>query len=208
MEIKTYIVGDFQVNCYLVADKTSLQCAVIDAGGVSHELDGYIDSNNYTVKYIIFTHGHFDHIGGAEYYHKKYPKAKILIHSADSDCLTDETANFTYPAPYKFVPVKPDVLLKDGDVIRFGSVSLRVIHTPGHTPGGISLYSDGVLFSGDTLFFRSVGRTDFPGGSFETLKQSVRKLYKLPDNTVVYTGHGCRTSLSEEKFENPYVRVE
>ena len=208
MEIKTYIVGDFQVNCYLAADEKKRECVIIDAGGVSHELDEYINAKGYAVKYLIFTHGHFDHIGGVEYYHGKYPNAKILIHSEDASCLTDERANFTYPAPYRFVPVKPDVLLKDGDVISFGDVKLKTIHTPGHTFGGISLYSDGVLFSGDTLFYRSVGRTDFYGGDFKTLKKSVMKLYELPDNTVVYTGHGCTTTLAEEKFENPYVRVE
>ena len=208
MEIKTYIVEDFQVNCYLVADEKMRECVIIDAGGVSHELDEYINTKGYAVKYLIFTHGHFDHIGGAGYYRNKYPNAKILIHSADSACLTDERANFTYPAPYHFVPVKPDVLLKDKDVISFGNVKLKTIHTPGHTLGGISLYSDGVLFSGDTLFYRSVGRTDFYGGDFKTLKRSVMRLYELPDNTVVYAGHGCTTTLAEEKFENPYVRVE
>lgn len=207
MEIKTFQIGMFEVNCYLVADEVSKICAVIDPGGVSDELDDYIKSQQLNVKYIIFTHGHFDHIAGAKHYRDKFPNAVIYIHPEDSLCLTDERANFTYPAPYEFVPVKPNAFMYDGDVLSLGNLNFTVLHTPGHTKGCVSLYSDGVLFSGDTLFYRSVGRTDFPGGSFETLKESVIKLYGLPDNTTVYPGHGQSTRLGEEKFENPFVRL-
>lgn len=204
MSVKKYVTGDFQVNCYLVTDDSSKQCAIIDAGGICPQMENEIEANGLTVKYLIFTHGHFDHIGAAHYYAEKYG-AKVLIHRDDAVCLTDERANFTYPAPYRFVPVKPDVLLSDGDEIEIGGLALKVIHTPGHTPGGISLYTDGSLFSGDTLFYRSVGRTDFPGGDFKELKKSVQKLFDLPDSTVVLPGHGCQTLLADEKYENPYV---
>ena len=106
------------------------------------------------------------------------------------------------------MPVKPTTLLIDNDEISLGNSKIRVIHTPGHTMGGICLYSDGVLISGDTLFYRSIGRTDFKGGNFSTLKDSILKLYKLPDNTIVYPGHGCSTILGEEKVKNPFVRAE
>ena len=110
-------------------------------------------------------------------------------------------------SPYAFVPTEPDVLLKDGDVIEIGSISLKVIHTPGHTLGGVTLYADGVAFSGDTLFYRSVGRTDFDGGDFAKLSSSVKRLYTLPSDTVVYPGHGCSTVISDEMTKNPYVRL-
>lgn len=206
MFINTFTVGMFQTNCYVIADEKTGYCAIIDPGEVSEEVDNCIEDNHYTVKYIIFTHGHFDHIGGLYHYFVKY-SPEVLIHKADSASLTDEHANFTYPAPYKFMPVKPTVLLDDGDIIELGGSKIEVIHTPGHTPGGISLYSDGVLFSGDTLFYRSVGRTDFNGGSYSELEKSILKLYKLPDSTEVYPGHGIKTNLSEEKFENPFVRL-
>ena len=206
MLVKKYTAGMYRTNCYLVIDENTKECAIIDCTDVVPGMDEYIESNKLSVKYIIFTHGHFDHIGGLSYYFDKY-KPAVAIHSFDANCLTDEKANFTYPAPYKFIPVKPTTLLSDGDKIKIGGITLNVIHTPGHTKGGICLYEDGCLFSGDTLFYRSVGRTDFPGGSFEEIKKSVLKLFELPDNTKVYPGHGEETTIAEEKFENPFVRV-
>ncbi len=206
MVIKKYVIGAFSVNCYLLADEVSKTCAIIDAGDVCKELETEIAQNGYDVKYLIFTHGHFDHIGGAYHYAKKYG-AKVLVHSSDAACLSDERANFTYPAPYDFVPYQADVLLEDGDIIEIGNIKLEVIHTPGHTRGGVTLYADGVAFSGDTLFYRSIGRTDFAGGSFDELSLSVKRLYTLPQNTVVYPGHGCHTTISDEMIKNPYVRL-
>lgn len=207
MTVKKYTVGMYQTNCYLVFDEKTKECAIIDCGDVEPKLDEYIESTSLSVKYIIFTHGHFDHIGGLSHYFDKY-KPVVAIHPFDADCLTDEKANFTYPAPYNFIPVKPTALLRDGDKIKIGNLVFDVIHTPGHTKGGICLYTDGCLFSGDTLFYRSVGRTDFSGGSFKEIKESVLNLFRLPDNTRVYPGHGCGTTISEEKFENPFVRVD
>ena len=206
MVIKKYEVGAFLVNCYLLADESSKTCAIIDAGDVCRELEEEITLNGYNVKYLIFTHGHFDHIGGAHHYAKRYG-AKVLVHSLDAVCLRDERANFTYPAPYKFEPCVVDGLLSDGDIIEVGNIKLEVIHTPGHTVGGVTLYTDGVAFSGDTLFYRSVGRTDFAGGSFDELSLSVKRLYTLPKKTVVYPGHGCHTFICDEIIKNPYVRL-
>lgn len=207
MIIECFTIGLYQTNSYVITDENTMLSAIIDPAGVSKEMEEYIESNRLNVKYIIFTHGHFDHIAGAYHYSQKY-KPEILINADDSVCLTDETANFTYPAYYNFVPVKPTTLLIDNDEISLGNSKIRVIHTPGHTMGGICLYSDGVLISGDTLFYRSIGRTDFKGGNFSTLKDSILKLYKLPDNTIVYPGHGCSTILGEEKVKNPFVRAE
>ena len=207
MIIKSFTIGLYQTNSYVITDESTKQSAIIDPAGASESLDDYIEDNCLCVKYIIFTHGHFDHIAGAFHYSQKY-KPGILIHVDDSACLTDENANFTYPAYYDFIPVKPTTLLHDNDVITLGDSKIRVISTPGHTPGGICLLCGDLLVSGDTLFYRSIGRTDFKGGSFSVLKNSVLKLYKLPDNTIVYPGHGCSTILGEEKAENPFVRAE
>ena len=207
MIIECFTIGLYQTNSYVITDENTKLSAIIDPAGVSKEMEEYIESNRLIVKYVIFTHGHFDHIAGAYNYSQKY-KPEILINADDSACLTDETANFTYPAYYNFVTVKPTTLLIDNDEISLGNSKIRVIHTPGHTTGGICLYSDGVLISGDTLFYRSIGRTDFKGGNFSTLKDSILKLYKLPDNTIVYPGHGCSTILGEEKVKNPFVRAE
>lgn len=205
MLIKKFSVGDLGTNCYLVADETTKECILIDTGDVSNELDSYICEQKLTVKYIVFTHGHFDHTDGVNYYFDKF-KCEILIHTADAVSLTDVNSVYSLGYSKRNMPVKPSKFLCDGDVVSFGKCELKVIHTPGHTLGGICLYSDGILISGDTLFYRSVGRTDFWGGKFETLQQSILKLYKLPDETVVYPGHGGSTTIGDEKHNNPFVR--
>jgi len=207
MIIKRFPIGDYLTNCYVIYDESTKYAMIIDTAFQDFKIENYIISNNLDVKYIAFTHGHFDHIEGLKYYHDKFHNALILIHSFDAECLTDETKNFTYPAPYNFIPVKADKLLNDKDVFKLGNIEFKVIHTPGHTKGSICLYTEGHLISGDTLFKQSIGRTDFNGGSFEQITESILKLYKLPDNTIVYPGHGFKTSIGVEKFENPFVRV-
>ena len=207
MIIECFTIGLYQTNSYVITDENTKLSAIIDPAGVSEEMEEYIESNGLCVKYIIFTHGHFDHIAGSHHYSEKY-NPDILIHADDSVCLTDETANFTYPAYYDFKPVKPSTLLHDGDAISLGDSEIQVIHTPGHTPGGICLVCGDILVSGDSLFYRSIGRTDFKGGSFSVLRNSIQKLYKLPANTMVYPGHGCSTTIDEEKTQNPFVRAE
>lgn len=205
MIIKKFSVGELGTNCYVVADEAARECILIDTGDVSIELDSYIDEQNLAVKYIVFTHGHFDHTDGVNYYSDKFG-CEILIHSADSVALTDVNSVYSLGYSKRSVPIKPSKLLKDGDVIEFGSCKFTVMHTPGHTLGGICLYSEGDLISGDTLFYRSIGRTDFWGGKFETLQESILKLYKLPDETIVYPGHGDNTTIGDEKYKNPFVR--
>ena len=205
MIVKKFSVGDLGTNCYLVSDETTKECIVIDTGDVSPELDDYVSEQNLSVKYIIFTHGHFDHTDGVNYYSDKFG-CDILIHSADAVALTDVNSVYSLGYSKRSKPVQPSKLLCDGDVINFGKCEFRVMHTPGHTLGGICLYSNGVLISGDTLFYRSIGRTDFWGGKFDTLQESILKLYNLPDDTVVYPGHGENTTIGDEKYKNPFVR--
>lgn len=208
MIVKRYVLGMYQTNCYLVADEITKECAIIDPGTVSENLEKDIDSNDYAVKYIIFTHGHFDHIGGLEYYMLKYEKSTVLMHKEDVFCILEEYDIFNIDMVDKEKTVKNITLHDESNVFSLGDKFLKIIHTPGHTKGGVCIYTDGILFSGDTLFEHSIGRTDFICGDFNELKSSIKeKLYKLPDNTVVYPGHGDTTTILEEKIGNPYVRV-
>ena len=207
MIINRYVLGMCQTNCYLVVDENSGECIVIDPGSMSQKLESDIETNNYTVKYIIFTHGHFDHIGGMEHYMNKYDKSLVVMHKNDIEAIVNEIDVFYVDMKNKENTVKKITLHSDSDVVSIGDTELSIIHTPGHTKGGICLYTDGVLFSGDTLFERSIGRTDFPGGDFKVLEASIKKLYNLPDNTVVYPGHGDTTTILDEKNGNPFVRL-
>ena len=159
------------------------------------------------VKTIINTHGHFDHVSANKGMHTA-TNAPILIHALDAPMLEKISASAANWGLSAEDSPPPDRTINDGDTITFGQITLKVIHTPGHTPGGISLFTDGHVFVGDTLFAGSIGRTDFPGGDFATLKSSIQeKLFKLADDVRVYTGHGPETTIGHEKQHNPFVGV-
>ena len=207
MIIKRYTLGMCQTNCYLLYDEITKEAIIIDPGCVSTQLDTEIEINNLTVKYIIFTHGHFDHIGGLEYYVSKYHNAIVSMHKCDVEAILSGVDVFYIDIDDKEILVKFVTLHNDGDELYIGNIRLQLILTPGHTNGGVCVYSDGVLFSGDTLFRRSIGRTDFIYGDYSVLEKSIKKLYELPDDTVVYPGHGDSTTILEEKTDNPFVRL-
>ncbi|MBN1784660.1 MAG: MBL fold metallo-hydrolase [Candidatus Bathyarchaeota archaeon] len=193
MKVKSFPVGWLSTNCYIVSCEETKEAAVIDPGMESkketEQILEYIKQNGFKVKYIINTHGHPDHIVGNEAI-KKATGAPILIHQG-----TIEKLN-------------ADRKLHDGDVLQVGNIKLVVLHTPGHTPDGISLLADNAVFTGDTLFAGSVGRTDFPGGSYTDLMQSIRtKLMCLPDSFTVYCGHGPATTIGDEKLYNPFMQT-
>lgn len=200
------LLPQFGTNTWLVWDEASLNGILIDPAAPSDALLERIHELGLKVPLIVNTHGHGDHIGGNDFF-KNALGAKVLIHPADAHLLTDNKLNFSeyLGSPLQLSPA--DLLAEDGESISLGSHIFTIIHTPGHTPGCICLHSDKFLFSGDTLFELSVGRTDFPGGSRQQIQKSIReRLYILPDDTVVYPGHGPRTTIGMEKQNNPFVR--
>ncbi len=205
MIIEYMPVGPIMANCYIVGcEKTGL-AAVIDPGDDADKILLKLAELKLKVKYIINTHGHFDHVG-ANRKIKEATGAELLIHDQDAPMLAHlPQAAASFGLRCDSSP-PPDRTIADGDEITFGEITLKVIHTPGHSLGGISLHAGNCLFVGDTLFSGSIGRTDFPGGSFDTLKNSIRKkLFPLGDDVRVFTGHGPETTIGREKKFNPFV---
>lgn len=183
IKIETIPVGSLGTNCYLVYDEETKQAAIIDPGDEAEKILALVKDRQVTVKLIIHTHGHWDHTGASEAL-RRVTKAKMLIHQGDADL-----AGFT-----------PEAFLHDGETIFIGLFDLKVLHTPGHTPGGITLVGKGFAFTGDTLFNNGVGRSDFTGGNETALWKSIReKLFALPPETIIYPGHGAVSTIGSEK---------
>jgi glyoxylase-like metal-dependent hydrolase (beta-lactamase superfamily II) len=205
MIIKKLAVGPIMANCFIVGCEQTKAAAVIDPGDEADRILLALADAKLTVKQIINTHGHFDHVG-ANKRMKAATGAPILIHALDAPMLSMLARSAAAWGMSAENSPAPDRFLDEGDLIEIGSLRLQVIHTPGHTPGGVSLLADGCLFVGDTLFAGSVGRTDFPGGDFAALKSSIQqKLFALDDAVKVFTGHGPETTIGEEKRHNPFV---
>jgi glyoxylase-like metal-dependent hydrolase (beta-lactamase superfamily II) len=199
MIIKTIVVGDLQENCYVVVDEESKETVIVDPGAEGTVIESVIENLGAKVKYILLTHGHFDHVGAVEYLADKY-KVPFYINQIDEEWINKDSSVF---GPLR----KADGYLNDGDTLDFGNKSIKVISTPGHTPGGVCFLIDDKLFSGDTLFQGSVGRSDFPGGSFESLLNGIKnKLLPLGDNVEIYSGHGGTSTIGFEKMRNPFLR--
>jgi hydroxyacylglutathione hydrolase len=207
--ISCVTVGMFEENCYLYACPQTREAVIIDPGDEAERILETIQELKLIPKYIINTHGHIDHICAIDEISSVYP-VPLAIHPADKPLYTDVFNALVYGRKPPLVQRKPDILLHEGETLSFGTLILEVIHTPGHTPGGICLVSSPYcVFSGDTLFHRSIGRTDLPGGNYEQIEQSIRnKLYTLEDDLIVFPGHGQPTTIIEEKCENPFIRTE
>ncbi len=202
------IVGPLQVNCFILADEKTKDAVVIDPGDDAGDILKIIKEKGFKVRYIVNTHGHFDHVG-ANRAIKDATGAEILMHEADASLLADAADQAIVFGMRVGNPPRPDRFVGDGDVIKAGEVSLRVLHTPGHSPGGISLLEQGMVFTGDALFAGSIGRTDLPGGDLLTLIRGIReKLLTLPDDTKVFSGHGPASTIGEERQENPFLNTE
>jgi hydroxyacylglutathione hydrolase len=198
-------VGPIETNSYILGDEKSREAIVIDPGGEFEIIENHLKKSKLKLKYIILTHGHVDHIGALAPL-KKATGAEILIHSKDSAMLYDPNQNLSSFSGDKIIPIKADKLLEEGDIIQCGEIRLEVLHTPGHTLGGISLVTDKMIFTGDALFCGSIGRTDFPGSSYQELIKSIKdKLLNKDDDFIIYSGHGPSSTIGEERRNNPFL---
>lgn len=194
MKIEILPVGAYAANCYIVYYEDTKEAIVIDPGEEGDRILRRIEELKLEVKYIFLTHGHIDHISGLPEV-KEGINAPILMHEADRGLLSEGNVNLSV-----------DKFIQDGEKFKFGNDFIEIIHTPGHTQGGISIRIGDNLFTGDTLFAGSIGRTDFPGGSYEQIIKSIKeKLVPYPDNTIVYSGHGPSSTMGREKEHNPFI---
>jgi glyoxylase-like metal-dependent hydrolase (beta-lactamase superfamily II) len=209
MFLKQMQVGHMAIFAYIVGDLESGEGLVIDPAANCSGIIKMAEQNNINIKYIVNTHGHVDHISGNTEMKKK-TGAQIIIHKDDAKLLV-----FTPPMVFKMFGAEQsppaDITVNDGELITVGGISLKVIHTPGHSPGGMSLYTKGYVFTGDTLFVEAVGRTDLPGGSWPVMHRSItERLCTLPDDTKVLPGHNYgrmpTSTIGHEKMNNPYIR--
>ncbi len=206
MKIIKLEVGQLGANCYIVYCKKTLHGMVIDPGGDAEKIIGLLNREKITVTAIVNTHGHADHIGGNDEL-KAATGAPILIHGDDAKMLVSAQGNLSMYIGNNLICQAADRLLADGDTIDIGEMKFQVLHTPGHTLGGICIYGNEVVFSGDTLFEQSIGRTDFPGGSHRQLLESIKtKLFVLEADTVVLPGHGPSTTIGVERQTNPFIQ--
>ncbi len=205
MFIERIPAGIYEANCFLLGCEKEKVAAVIDPGGDAEKIMKKANDNGFEIKYIILTHGHGDHIGAVEKIRNK-TKAEVLIHRDDKYLVENAEKNLSSLMSGPNVEFSPDKLLEDGDVIRLGELELNIIHTPGHTPGGICIKVEDVIFSGDTLFANSIGRTDFEGGSLKKLLNSIKnKVLIFDEETKVFPGHGPATTVGIEKSTNPFI---
>jgi glyoxylase-like metal-dependent hydrolase (beta-lactamase superfamily II) len=210
MKINTFILGEFQTNCYCLRHSESeTDCLLIDTGLGVESLIGFLKQNNLNPLLVVFTHGHADHIAGITIIRQNFPEVKAVIHAGDTKTFSSPVKNLSIATGQVFTAEPAEIIIEKEGTAEFAGFKFDVLHTPGHTPGGICLYSaeDKLIFVGDTLFASSVGRTDFPGGDFDLMIQGIKtKLLNLPEDTTVYTGHGPATTIGAEKASNPFLQ--
>ncbi len=211
MILEKLIVGPAETNCYLVGCKQTNQGLVIDPGAEADKILKLTNKKNLNIKYIINTHAHIDHIGANKYLKEMLENVQICMHEKDIKFLKDSSLNLSDFAPPgsqdEFLPFpNPDIVLHNGLQLKIGNLKADILHTPGHTPGGISIVINNSVFTGDALFSGSIGNTSFPLADYNLLIKSIKdKLLTLPDDCIVYPGHGSPTTIGKEKRENPYL---
>lgn len=203
IDIKSVLLGELGNNCYLITDSATGKAALVDCTEAGSKMLDFIGDAD--LEYILLTHGHFDHIGGVKEISEKY-SAKVVISSEDAPMLSSGRHSLAVFCGAKQNNTEADIIVKDGDIITLGETKIKVMATPGHTKGGVCYIADDCIFTGDTLFFCSCGRTDFPGGSFSEIKQSLKRLADLSGDYKLYPGHERVTTLAFERQNNPYMR--
>lgn len=206
LEIKTFALGMIAANCYIVRDTESGDSFVVDPGAYLSGFEEMLEEMKIEkLRYILLTHGHFDHIMGVKSTKQNYG-GKTVIHCDDAPCATDSSLNLSKKIGMPCESFDVDIQVKDGDKLAFGDTVIEVIHTPGHTVGSVCYKIGDVLFTGDTLFKMTIGRTDFPGGSYDEIEQSLKRLYDMEGDFKVYPGHDGATTLDFERNNNPYMK--
>jgi len=207
MILKTLTVGELETNCYILGDEGTRQGIIIDPGGEFTLIEKNLMELNLKIKYIVLTHGHSDHMGALTELRKR-TGAQILIHQEDAEMLVEPEKNLSILSSKPVSAPDADRLLKHKDKIKIGKIELEVLQTPGHTRGSISLLTDKIIFTGDLIFYGSVGRTDLPGGSYQKLLRSIQDIIlKFEDDTIIYPGHGPATTVGEERRNNPFLNL-
>ncbi len=207
MKVEKFVLGSMGTNCYLLINEATKEMIIVDPATCPDYIVNHVKNNGYIPKAILLTHAHFDHVMGIDGWVKEF-NIPVYIHEKEKQLLIDPNLNlsFMFGSSYSYDKV---ICLQDDQILEMAGVQLRVIHTPGHTAGGCCYYveAEGVLISGDTLFYQSVGRSDFPTGSMATLVRSIKeKLFCLPDDVMVYPGHNDATCIADEKMYNPFIR--
>ncbi len=205
MKVIQMELGNFATNTYIVYDE-DLNAVIIDPAAEAKKIISTIEKNNLKPKFVILTHGHPDHVGALYELKEKY-NLKVYINEKDQEMLQTNSTYFGPMLGLDIRDVKGDFYLKDGQELSLGDLKFKIIETPGHTKGGVCILIENILFSGDTLFLGSMGRTDFPGGDEKEIFSSLKKLMQLPDETIVLPGHGPKTTIGYERKYNPYVRM-
>ncbi len=208
MELEIRQTGPLEVNTYILKDKASKEVVIIDIGGDFEDIKSNLDKDGYKIKYILNTHGHFDHVLGEIEVQQKYPQIPIYIHKDDVVHLKRLNEEMGYfGIRYEGTPLTIKEFIDENTNLTIGDKTIKILYTPGHSKGSLSYYVDGRVFSGDALFYRSIGRTDFYDGDYDTLINSIKtKILSLPDDTQVFPGHGPKTNVNAEKTFNTYLR--
>ena len=195
MKLYSFPLGPLETNCYVVADEATGRCAIVDPGDDGAAVAQWLEQQQLTPAYLFLTHGHYDHVGGIAALRAEYPDLPVYVHTADTALPPQLSRGLSWTHTYD-----------EGDTISMDSIPFRVLHTPGHTPGSVCLVAGTLLLSGDTLFAGSCGRTDFPGGSWQQMLASLKKLAQLEGDYTVLPGHGGATTLQTERDTNPYMK--
>ncbi|MFZ2147783.1 MAG: MBL fold metallo-hydrolase [Sedimentisphaerales bacterium] len=210
MKIDRLILGAYETNCYILrSNEATKDCLIVDTGLGAGKLIKFLEEHKLNPAAVVLTHGHIDHIAGVAALRSRFPDIKVYIHKLDAGMLAEPRTNLSAMTVGSFSIEPADFSVEEQSCIEQAGLKLNVLHTPGHTPGGICLYSkdEGIVFTDDALFADSIGRTDFPSGSIEQLLKSImEKLFTLPDETKVYPGHGPITTIAHEKAHNPFFK--